>query len=214
MREAAPGTIVIATRNQGKVKEFAALFGAKGLRVLSLADYPELPEIVEDGATFADNALIKAKEVALRLGVPVIADDSGLTVDALGGEPGVYSARYAGEHATDGDNNAKLQRELSQAAQAAPLLGPEHPSLYGPAAFVCAMALYDPTAGDNGRAVTAEGRCEGYIAAEPRGAGGFGYDPYFYLPAFGRTMAELTMEEKNRISHRGEAMRKLVQAMG
>ncbi|MCD1258134.1 XTP/dITP diphosphatase [Paenibacillus athensensis] len=197
--------IVIATRNAGKVREFAQLFAPLELKVRSLDDYAELPPIVEDGATFADNARIKAQVIARHLHVPVLADDSGLCVDRLGGAPGVYSARYAGEGASDADNNAKLLRELAQAGggSESPAAAGE-PRLLSPAAFVCALALVDPVAN---AVIEAEASCEGFIIDEPRGAGGFGYDPLFYVPALARTMAELAPAEKNAISHRAKALR-------
>lgn len=211
--------IVIATGNRGKVKEFAKWFEPLGVEVKSLADFEGIPDIVEDGATFAENAMIKARVVAEHLGIPVLADDSGLCVDALDGRPGVYSARYAGEGATDALNNRKLVNELrslnplrdiaeAELAQASYTVE-EAPDLVPPeelsrAEFRCALAMVDPV---RGRTVEAEGACEGWIIAEPRGDGGFGYDPHFYLPAFGLTMAQLPIEEKNKISHRAAALR-------
>ncbi|MDD9269906.1 XTP/dITP diphosphatase [Paenibacillus sp. GCM10023248] len=197
--------VVIATRNEGKVKEFERLFGAKGYKVRSLADYTDLPDIVESGETFAENARIKAQIISAHLHVPVLADDSGLCVQALGGAPGVYSARYAGEQATDADNNAKLLHALHAAAPAEEIPADgTHPKLLSEASFVCALALIDPVANET---IEAEDSCRGYIIAEERGEGGFGYDPLFYIPALGRTMAELTVEEKNEISHRAKALR-------
>jgi XTP/dITP diphosphohydrolase len=199
--------LVIATKNAGKVKEFASLFAGKGIGVRSLRDYPELPEIIEDGDTFAANALIKARAIAAALHIPVIADDSGLCVDRLNGEPGVYSARYAGEGAGDAANNAKLLAAL--ATEEAKELGNGLRSL-SPARFVCAIALVDA----EGKSLAeVQGECEGEIISEPRGDHGFGYDPLFYVPAFGRTMAELSMEEKNGISHRGRAIAALWDAI-
>ncbi len=196
--------VVIATRNRGKVKEFADMFGQHGIKVRSLADYSELPPIVEDGATFADNAKIKARIIAAHLHIPVLADDSGLCVEALGGAPGVYSARYAGEHASDADNNAKLLRELTAigGSDKQPH-GGEGPRLLSPAAFVCALALVDPVANE---VMVTEGSCDGFIIDHLRGEHGFGYDPLFYLPDFGKTMAELPVEVKNTISHRAKAL--------
>jgi XTP/dITP diphosphohydrolase len=201
--------VVVATRNKGKVKEMAELFGRQGIEVRSLSDYEEIPEIEETGSTFYDNALIKAQTVARLLGVPVLADDSGLEVDELGGQPGVYSARYAGENATDSDNNAKLQMELA-AKLGAPMdkLGAGHPLLWSRADFVCSIVMADP---EKEQPIGFEGRCPGYILGEARGSNGFGYDPYFYLPEYGRTMAELGLEEKNKISHRALALRKLIE---
>lgn len=203
--------VVIASRNQGKVREFAAWFAKLGLTVRSLADYGDIPDIVEDGATFQENALIKARTVAGLLGVPVLADDSGLTVDALGGAPGVYSARYAGQHGSDEANNQKLLAELARVATLRNELGEGHPPVWSRAAFVCALALADPASGTE---VTVDGTCEGYIIGQPRGSKGFGYDPLFYVPELGRTFAELDTEEKNRISHRAQATRKLVEWLG
>lgn len=194
--------IVVATRNPGKVREFAHAFRKLGKEVRSMYEYEGLPDIVEDGLTFADNALIKAKEVADALGMPVLADDSGLCVDRLDGAPGVYSARYAGEGASDEANNRKLLDELTRvgAVSSAP-----EPSL-SPARFVCALVLYDP---GSGKAIQSEGSVEGQIVSAPRGTGGFGYDPLFYLPERGKTMAELTLEEKSQISHRAAALKQL-----
>lgn len=206
--------VIIATHNQGKVREFTEWFQKFGTTVKSLADYEDMPDIVEDGDTFAANALIKAQIIAKHLQLPVLADDSGLCVDALGGAPGVYSARYAGEHSSDADNNAKLLRELgalngaangsSASAQSAPgAAGADAPALLSAAHFMCALALVDPL---RGVTLEAEGRCPGYIIAGPQGAGGFGYDPLFYIPKFGRTMAELPLELKNEVSHRALAL--------
>jgi XTP/dITP diphosphohydrolase len=200
--------VVIATRNEGKVREFAKLFGPKGYKVRSLADYSDLPEIVENGATFAENARIKAQIISAHLHVPVLADDSGLCVAALGGAPGVYSARFAGEHATDNDNNAKLLQALSEKAASGELPADAgYPKLLSKASFVCALILIDPVANER---IEAEERCEGYIISEPRGEGGFGYDPLFYLPELGKTMAEMSVEEKNEMSHRAKALRKFL----
>ncbi|MFD2612533.1 XTP/dITP diphosphatase [Paenibacillus gansuensis] len=201
----ASNKLIVATKNKGKVQEFAHAFASMGIEVESLLNYPGIPDIVEDGDTFAANAEIKARAIAERFRLPVLADDSGLCVDALGGAPGVYSARYAGEGATDADNNAKLQRELlalgGERAAGEPL---------SPARFVSALVLVEP---DGGRRFAAEGEAAGAILAEPRGSGGFGYDPYFLVPEFGRTMAELTVDEKNRISHRGKALRALLEQL-
>ncbi|GIP39156.1 hypothetical protein J31TS4_24360 [Paenibacillus sp. J31TS4] len=198
--------VVIATRNQGKVREFAEWFGRIGWTVRSLSDYEALPEIVEDGDTFEANAFKKAKTIADLLGVPVLADDSGLCVDALDGAPGVYSARYAGEGASDADNNAKLLRELKRIG-ADDCAGEGHPATYSPGRFVCVLVLYDPR---DGRKLEAKGEAEGWILQEAKGAGGFGYDPLFYLPEYHRSMGELELAEKNRISHRASALRKLM----
>jgi XTP/dITP diphosphohydrolase len=200
--------VVIATRNEGKVKEFESLFKEKGIEVKSLRHFHGLPDVVEDGATFAANAFIKAHTIALALGVPVIADDSGLCVDWLNGEPGVYSARYAGEHATDEQNNRKLLESL----QALPDFEGQAGKVVtlSPAHFVCALCLVDAS----GVIVAAvQGECSGEIINEARGDHGFGYDPLFYIPAYDHTMAELSLDQKNEISHRGQAIQALWQAL-
>jgi XTP/dITP diphosphohydrolase len=181
--------LVLATRNAHKVREFGALLAPH--EVLALPDDVELPP--ETGATFAQNALIKAQTAARALGAPAIADDSGIESRALGGAPGVRSARFAGEHATDADN---LQKLLTDAPAGSPL------------AYVCALAFVAP----DGTEHLVEGRCTGTLAAEPRGSGGFGYDPAFIPDDLdgGRTMAELSQDEKDAISHRGRAVRELL----
>lgn len=199
-------TLVIATKNRGKAREFAALYEPLGIEVRSLNDYEGMPDIVEDGDTFAANALIKARAVVAALGVPALADDSGLRVDALGGAPGVYSARYAGEPANDAANNAKLIAELQRRGALLAPAAEGRPALLSAAQFVCALAYVEP----GGRILTAEGVCEGAIVAEACGANGFGYDPHFYLPQFGLTMAELTAGQKNAISHRAAALRQMI----
>ena len=187
--------VVLATRNQGKVREFNKLFAGLGWECVSLAEFADPPEVVEDGDTFEANAIKKAVAVSSYLNMPAIGDDSGLEVDALGGRPGVYSARYAGEQATDEDNWRKLLEELAGV-----------PDERRTARFRCTLALAEP-----GKApLIATGSCEGVIAHAPSGNNGFGYDPVFYLPERNRTMAELSAEEKNRISHRAEAMRNLL----
>ncbi len=211
-------SLVVATTNKGKVKEMAHAFSALGVRVLSLADYPQIPPIVEDGETFMANAEIKARAVVETLGQPALADDSGLCVDALDGAPGVYSARYAGEQATDADNIGKLLRVLSEQGAGLDIgeLGlsgrlPDDVRVLSSASFNCALALVDPATGQVWRA---EGRCPGYIIDQPRGTGGFGYDPVFFVPPLGRMMAELTVEEKQSISHRGRALELLISQFG
>ena len=200
-------TWIIATRNAGKVKEFAKWFSPLGIDVKSLADVSTVPDIEEDGDTFLANAEKKAKVAANILHTPVIADDSGLCVEAIDGEPGVYSARYAGESATD---NEKLLRVLTQKREAgnyaAPELAGEHPNLLSSAYFTSTLVFVDP---ETETAIHAEGRVYGYILEHPRGENGFGYDPLFYLPELGRSMAELTVEEKNQVSHRANALREL-----
>ncbi len=192
-------TLVMATRNAGKVRELADLLGDLDVRLLSLNDFPELPEIPEEGATFADNALAKARAVARLTGLPALADDSGLEVAALGGRPGVFSARYAqdrtgGATPADEDNWKKLLDELKDV-----------PPDKRQARFVCEIALAWP----NGRLVTTRGEVAGAIALEPRGTQGFGYDPVFWVPAYQATVAEMDPAVKNRISHRGRALQKL-----
>lgn len=186
--------LVLATRNPGKVREMVTLLADLGVTVRSLSDVPGAPEVEEDGRTFAENAVKKAETIARFTGLPALADDSGLEVDALGGAPGVFSARYAGEGASDAANNAKLLAALAG-------VPPERRT----ARYRCVLALAVPGM----PTVTVEGVCEGRIAEQPRGSGGFGYDPLFYLPHKGKTMAELAPEEKNAISHRGQALRRL-----
>ena len=185
--------IVIATRNEGKHREMAeALAGVA--EVVSLEAFGELPEAVEDGETFAENARIKAKHFAKETGCACLADDSGLEVEALGGRPGVYSARFAGYHADDGTNNQKLLSELERVGVSE-----------SKADYRCALAFVDV----DGSTLESEGVCYGTIKKTAQGKGGFGYDPYFYVEA-DKTMAELSLEEKNKISHRGAALRQMV----
>lgn len=186
--------IVIATKNAGKVAEFAAAMADLPVKVLALTDFGDIPDAVEDGDTFDANAEIKARHYASYTGKACLADDSGLEVDALDGAPGVYSARYAGEQATDEQNNLKLLANLLH-------VGADKRS----ARFRCALAFVTP---DNA-VISAEGTCEGIILAKPRGEGGFGYDPLFYVSQFDKTFAELTVTEKNRISHRGLAIKSM-----
>ncbi|MDW7645871.1 MAG: XTP/dITP diphosphatase [Desulfuromonadales bacterium] len=184
--------LVVATRNQGKLKEIRRLLMDTGVNVRGLDEFPGVPEVEEDGDSFEANARKKAETVAATVGLWTLADDSGLTVDALGGRPGVHSARYAGPEATDADNNAKLIQELA-----------EVPRIQRKGAFNCCMALSRP--GEPTRVF--HGRIEGLLLDEPRGEGGFGYDPLFLVREYGKTMAELAIEVKNRISHRGQALR-------
>ncbi|WP_054956185.1 XTP/dITP diphosphatase [Paenibacillus dakarensis] len=198
--------VIVATRNKGKLKEFSHAFEPFGKTVVSMFDYPELPDVVEDGKTFAENAMKKAKTVGDALGMPVLADDSGLCVEALNGEPGVYSARYAGEHGEDHDNNLKLLAELAKLR-----LGEDtEQPLLSPAQFVCVLVLYDPATGQH---IETKGTVDGWITSQPSGNQGFGYDPLFYLPHLEKTMADLTLEEKQEISHRGDALRQLVEKL-
>jgi XTP/dITP diphosphohydrolase len=204
--------IVIATKNEGKAREFAHALAPLGLSVRTLAGLGNVPKIVEDGATFADNARKKARTAGDALGVPVLADDSGLETEALGGAPGVRSARYAGEGAGDAANNAKLLRELTALESGAPQPDglPAGARALSRARFVCALALYDP---ETGAFAEADGFVDGWIIDSPKGEGGFGYDPLFWVPAFGRTMAELSTDEKQSISHRGRALAKLAELL-
>ncbi len=185
-------TVVLATRNQDKVKEIQALLSEASLIFLSLADFPDLPEVVEDGATCQENAVKKARETAARTGHWSLADDTGLEVDALDGRPGVYAARYAGEGATYADNCEKLLEELKHI-----------PLEQRGARFLTVMALSDP----EGHTRTVEGELLGQIAEQFYGSHGFGYDPVFYVPTAHKTLAEMTLEEKNALSHRGKALR-------
>lgn len=187
-------TIIIATKNAGKAKEFEALFAKKGYAIRTLDDFPELDDVEETGETFAENALLKAETISEKLRTLVLADDSGLKVDALGGQPGIYSARYAGIEKDDAKNNAKLLSELS-----------ELPEKERTAQFHCTLALADPEK----ESLIIEGEIRGLIKAIPKGENGFGYDPLFYVPDRGKTMAELSQEEKNNISHRAIALKKL-----
>lgn len=184
-------TLLAATSNRGKLAELRAILDGLGLEVLSPSDLGVSVEVEEDGETFAANALKKARAYHAATGLPVVADDSGLAVDALGGLPGVRTARYAGEGASDEENYRKLLRELENVS--APERG---------AAFVCAIALVT----GEGEEHLSEGRLQGRITFEPRGAGGFGYDPVFELPGTGLTLAETGAGEKNLISHRAAAL--------
>jgi len=186
--------IVLASRNPGKIKEIQVMLADLGVSLLSLNDYPGIPETVEDGKSFLENALKKARAVSESTGEIVLADDSGLEVDALGGAPGIYSARYAGNDADDVQNIRKLLYDLKDI----------HAENRG-AAFRCVLVLYPV----DGRYEAFEGRWEGWIAEKPVGQGGFGYDPVFFLPGEGMTVAELPPEIKNRISHRAQAIAKL-----
>ncbi|WP_087942459.1 XTP/dITP diphosphatase [Bacillus atrophaeus] len=189
---------IIATHNPGKVKEFKDILAPKGYDVKSLADIGFLGEIEETGHTFEENAVLKAEAVAKAVNKMVIADDSGLSVDNLGGSPGVYSARYAGEQKDDTANINKVLQELK---------GIEKEQRT--ARFRCALAVSIP----GKETKTVEGHVEGYIAEEPKGENGFGYDPIFIVKDKDKTMAELTSDEKNKISHRANALKKLSQLL-
>lgn len=183
---------VIATTNRGKVKEFKSLLSGVIKNLLSINDFNHIPEIEETGSTFEENALIKARAVCKITGITSIADDSGLEVSTLDNRPGIFSARYAGENATDSDNIDKLLNELHGAKDRS-------------ARFVCCIALVDTVGNES----TFTGSCEGVILDERRGEGGFGYDPVFYFPSADKTFAELSLEEKNKHSHRAKAIGKL-----
>jgi len=181
--------IVLATGNHHKCKEMQAVLRGLPVSVKSLADFAPLVEPVEDGATFAENACTKARHYAKALGLPCLADDSGLVVDGLGGRPGVFSSRYAGPAATDGENCRKLLAEMA---------GLEHRVAH----FVSVLALAIPS----GPALTWEGRCDGLIISAPRGTTGFGYDPLFLFPELGLTFAEISPAQKSALSHRGRSL--------
>jgi XTP/dITP diphosphohydrolase len=191
-----PPPLVIATRNAKKRREIEELLAPHGIQVLCVADFPDVPEIIEDGQTFAENAAKKGSQTARHLGLWTLGEDSGLMVDALGGAPGVYSARYSGEGATDQTNNAKLMREMANV-----------PDEQRGAKYLCHAALSDPTGTIR---FTVEATCRGRILREPRGTNGFGYDPYFWIPEYHRTFGELSNTVKHRLSHRARAFERLV----
>lgn len=188
--------LVLASTNKGKLVEFQKLLADLSMELLSLADYPGIPEINEDGNTFAENASIKARAVAGYTGELTLADDSGLEVDVLNGKPGVYSARYG----QPGWSDRERYRFLLEKLQGAPF---EKRT----ARFRCAVALVNPR---NNRIDQVDGTVEGVILDSPRGEYGFGYDPVFFIPELGKTMAELTGEDKNKFSHRGRAVQKMI----
>jgi len=190
--------LLIATNNRGKLREYATLLAGLPLALVSLADVGISDAVEEDGATFEENARIKARAYCALSGLPTLADDSGLEVDALGGAPGVYSARYAGAGADDAARYRKLLEALKDV-----------PAGRRTARFRCAIALALP----DGTEVVAEGSCEGVIGRAPRGQHGFGYDPVFYMPALGLTMAELSPEVKDRVSHRARALMRMKPAL-
>lgn len=185
-------TLVVATRNRGKTLEIEGLLKGFDVVIKNLDDFGPIPAAEEDGETFDENAYKKASLTARVLGLPALADDSGLVVEALGGAPGVHSARYGGENATDEQRCARLLEEMKGETNRR-------------AAFECVISIALPT----GPALTYEARCEGLIAEAPAGSKGFGYDPVFYDPELKKTFAQMTMEEKNRISHRGKAFAEL-----
>ena len=185
-------TLVIATKNTGKLKEIQALLKNYPVDLKNLSDFGPIPPVAEDGATFDDNAYQKAAFTARVLGLPALADDSGLVVPALGGEPGVRSARYGGEGWTDARRCDYLLEQMKGRSDRA-------------AFFACVLSIATPT----GAALTYEARCDGLIAESPSGANGFGYDPIFYYPPLSKTFAQMTAQEKNGVSHRGKALKEL-----
>ncbi|MBP1930375.1 XTP/dITP diphosphatase [Ammoniphilus resinae] len=187
--------LVLATRNNGKIEEMKHMLQGFDIEVLGLDQFPECPEVVEDGQTFIENAKKKAETISEYLQLPALADDSGLKVEALNGQPGVYSARYASLHASDEENNQKLINALHDVPDGERF-----------ASFHCVLALAIP----GEETWTCEGTCGGQILRSPTGSNGFGYDPLFFLPELRKTMAQLTKEEKNQISHRGQAMRQFL----
>ena len=193
--------IVLATRNKGKIAEFERLLAefATDIQVLGLADFPDLPDVDETGSTFEENALLKSREVAEFTGLPAISDDSGLCIDFLNGDPGIYSARWAGGH---GNDQANIEKVLSQLAG---VKGEDRT-----AHFTCAVALSFPTNHPHHpHEVIREGKLEGEIVLEPRGTAGFGYDPIFQPTGYDLTLGEFGFGEKDRISHRGKALREI-----
>ena len=189
--------MILATHNRDKCAEMTAILGEFSIELLSLDDFPDIDEIVEDGNTFEENALIKAKMVYDRTTIPAWADDTGLEVDALNGEPGIYSARYAGENCSYSDNVNKLLKNMEKL-----------PAKKRTARFQTVIAFV----GDKMELVS-EGMVEGKITTEPKGVGGFGYDPVFYVPITGKTFSEMNMTEKNQISHRGKAIQEMLKLL-
>ena len=184
--------LVLATKNEGKIAEFKGLLAHFDIEIRSLKDFGPIPLVEEDGETFEENAVKKARFTARVLGLPTLADDSGLVVKSLGGMPGVLSARYGGEGATDEENNLKVLKAMEDIEDRA-------------ATFVCVIAIAVP----GGASLLYEGTCDGLISQKLTGNQGFGYDPLFYYPPLEKTFAQMSGEEKNRISHRGKAMAKL-----
>lgn len=190
--------LLVASANPGKIREIKSFLGNINgikLEIVGLDEFPDLEEVIEDGDSFTANALKKARLRAEQTGLLSLADDSGLVVEYLGGEPGIYSARYAGEKASDEENNLKLIEKLKGL-----------PAEKRKAVFICVMALVDPVSREE---IVVEGRCEGIIQLEAKGENGFGYDPIFYLPDYKKTMAELPLKVKNQISHRAVALEKM-----
>ena len=191
--------LVLASSNPGKLRELSALLDGSQYKVYPQADF-NVPDVAETGTTFVENAIIKARHAAQHTGYAALADDSGIVVDALNGEPGVYSARFSGSNASDEANNALLVEKLRSVPEA------QRSARYQ------AVIVYMRNAADPSP-IICEGSWEGVIVLEAKGSGGFGYDPYFYLPEYGCTSAELSAEEKNRISHRGQALRLLLERL-
>ena len=190
--------IVLATHNQGKIREFRKIFSDMGVEAVPISEIAGIPEPEETGHTFEENALLKAREICKLSGKPTISDDSGLEIDALDGAPGIYSSRFMGEDTSYDIKNNALIEKLENVAD------PDRT-----ARFRCCMALVLP----DGREFVTEGAMEGIIAREPKGINGFGYDPILFIPEYNRTSAELSSEEKNNISHRGEALRKMIEVI-
>jgi len=190
--------IIAATKNKGKIKEIQEILAGLSFKVVSMEEIGISKDIEEYGSTFEENALIKAEEVGKLTGEIVLADDSGLEVDFLNGAPGIYSARFAGEDATDEDKNNMLLKLLENV-----------PFEKRGARFVCAIAVVFPN-GDN---FSVRGTCEGYIGNKPEGSNGFGYDPLFFMPEYNMTTAQMDCEEKHKISHRGKALRLMAQRL-
>lgn len=186
--------IIIATKNKGKVREFEAMLAPLGYQIQSLLDFPNSIDVEETGQTFEENAILKAEAISKEYQLMTIADDSGLEIDFLNGEPGVFSARYTGPEKDDQANIDKVLEKLENVE-----MGKRQ------ARFVCALAISIP----GKQTQTVIGTCEGYIAKERKGQGGFGYDPIFRIDKTGKTMAELSKEDKNKISHRADALRKI-----
>jgi XTP/dITP diphosphohydrolase len=193
--------LLVATTNPGKFAEVEAYLSQLPLQVISLQSFDQYPEVIEDGATFEQNAEKKARALAQASGLLTLADDSGLEVDALDGAPGIYSARYAGPAADDRKNNEKLLAAMRAV-----------PEARRTARFICALALCDPRKGAM-TVWTMRESCEGRIAFEPRGMNGFGYDPLFFYPSFGRTFGEIDRQTKVAVSHRGKALKKLAELL-
>ena len=189
--------LVLASGNKGKLREFNALFGRRSIEVIPQTAL-NVKEADEPFDTFVENALAKARNAARQTGLPAMADDSGITAEALNGEPGLKSSRYAGEHGNDADNNAKLVKALADHADR---------RAHYTCVLVAVKSATDP------EPIIVDARWDGEVVDDPRGTGGFGYDPHFYVPDFGRTAAELTAEEKNDVSHRGRAMRMMLEEL-